>query len=509
MKNKIFFYLLMIIICWSCGSTQSSTSNSSPTQNYKPTKVVVTWLSPTLETAELDGAELMLEFIVETGVKVKKEDIAIWNNGAAGKKADEIDFSKMGEKKAILKMPITLVRGNNKVQVVMAQPNRTNRFIKSDPLNIEFDGSKISMRKMETGEGIFWRTPAWNPSMIVQDERTLPMKVLINSNEDIRKDQIFLIHQGVAKVPLSEDSRLKRITGTTKYELTNNFQFVQSGKNRIEVRADRRYAKPLTSDPLVFNFTPFKPNVHLLSVGTQTNLQYTPYDARDFAEAFSSQGSKLGGRLFNEVNIDTLLATSASASNIRKKVQRFQGMYKDGTIGKKDILVLFLSSHGFIGGDRQFRLQGEDYDTYAWKETSVSYQEDILAILNEIPCKKLIFIDACYSGEGAKGDGDEVDQRIEALNRRLKGVTTIVSSQGNEASYEDRVWQNGAFTEAILEVFNTSLADTDKDHFITINEMWFYIRNRVPQLVQQVKGKPQHPVLKVNELGDVAIFYRN
>jgi len=365
------------------------------------------------------------------------------------------------------------------------------------------------MERIESGEGVFWRTPAYSQTMVVQEERSMAMNLTINSNESIKKDQIYLVRQGVVKEPLTEDSRLKQIPGTTSYELTNTFQFVQLGKNRIEVKVDRKVSKPLISDPMVFNFTPFKPNVHLLSVGTQTNLQFTPNDARDFAEAFKSQGSRNGGKLFNEVNVDTLLASSATASNIRKNIQRFRGMYKGGAIGDKDILVLFLSSHGFIGNDRQFRLQGEDYDTYVWEETSVSYEKDIMSILNDIPCKKLIFIDACYSGEGAKGDGKEVDKRIEDLNKRLKGVTTIVSSQGDEASYEDRTWQNGAFTEAILEVFNTKLADTDKDNFITINEMWYYIRNRVPQLVQSVKGKPQHPVLKINELGDVAIFYRN
>ena len=141
--------------------------------------------------------------------------------------------------------------------------------------------------------------------------------------------------------------------------------------------------------------------------------------------------------------------------------------------------------------------------------TSVAFKQDIMNVLDEINCKKLVFVDACHSGAGQKFNVADLNYEIEKLNAVTEGITTFVSSQGDELSYEDSSWKNGAFTEAILKGLKNAEADKDQNYIITVNELSDYLRKEVPRMVMDKKGKPQNPKLLTNDLGDVAIFFIN
>ncbi|TAE53450.1 MAG: caspase family protein, partial [Bacteroidetes bacterium] len=262
------------------------------------------------------------------------------------------------------------------------------------------------------------------------------------------------------------------------------------------------------SEPLLLNFTPFKPNLHLLAIGTQSNLQFAMKDADDFSRLYGSQGGVAGNRLFNSIQVENLLGKDATASNISRQVEKLYTKFITGNIDSSDLLVLYISTHGFLAEDGEFRLQGNDFDASARRSTSVSYNDDILAILDRLPCKKLVLIDACHSGgiSGSKASPSAVNLEIEKLNKVKKGLTTIVSSQGFEQSYEDVLWQNGAFTRCILDGLALGKADTDRNKIITIQELYAYLSKEVPAMVKKVKNQAQTPRLINNELGNVAIF---
>ncbi|MBL7766461.1 MAG: caspase family protein [Chitinophagaceae bacterium] len=161
------------------------------------------------------------------------------------------------------------------------------------------------------------------------------------------------------------------------------------------------------------------------------------------------------------------------------------------------MILVYISSHGFIYQDK-FRIQGDDFkDIY--KETySVAYDE-IVSRLNEVDCKKLIFLDACFSG-GAKATPAEINEAIGELNKQHSGTSTFSSCSNDEYSYEDEKWGNGAFTKAILEACRDGKADVNKNQIITIEELYQYVKSRVPVMVEEVKHKSQHPVMPVNDL---------
>jgi hypothetical protein len=214
-----------------------------------------------------------------------------------------------------------------------------------------------------------------------------------------------------------------------------------------------------------------------------------------------------GNRLFKSVQSDLLSGSTATASEIKGTIEELLVKHETGVLEGSDLLILFISSHGFLD-DRngEFRIQGDDFDAKRALSTSVSYQDDIISILDEIPCKKLIFIDACHSGSGARSSIADLQKEINKLNEKKEGLTVIVSSEGDEESYEDVTWRNGAFTEAILKGLGKAEADENVNGLITIKELFDFISNSVPKMVGDVKGKPQHPRLLNNELGNLSIY---
>ena len=166
---------------------------------------------------------------------------------------------------------------------------------------------------------------------------------------------------------------------------------------------------------------------------------------------------------------------------------------------------MFISSHGYIEKqDEKFRIQGDDFNGVYYSTTSVSY-EYITEKLDKMQCKKLVFIDACHSG-GAKASVSAINDAIIELTQKVDGITTLTSSSADEISYEHANWQNGAFTEIILKGLSGK-ADANTNGIITVNELYSYLENNVPDLVKsQYNGQTQHPNLTRSDLGDLPIF---
>ena len=469
----------------------------------------LTWVTTVNSETELTDEKLPIEVLI-SGKKIDKDSVfVLLNNERVGQKADIVKLGQLNKSQTKFSYlnAVALNEGKNEIKVGVALPDGSMLY--SLPKLIQKEGdiiTEIVRNHNEGGKGIFWQSPRWQSNPLVLDKRHLSMKVIINSPVQIKKKDIYLVRQQIVKVPIAPDSKLKELS-PGKYEFTNTMQLEGEGLIDVIIKIKSPIAGTIESDPLIINFSPFKPNIHLLSVGTQTDLDYTMNDAKDFAAIFKSQSQAAGGKLFNTVTVNTLVGEAASATAIKTAIEKLETKFKNGNIGRRDLIVLYLSSHGFLDKRSRLRIQGDDYDPGAWRTTSVAYERDIIEILDEIPCKKLIFIDACHSGGGgAKGDDKAVQYLLEQLNKDRKGVTTIASSSGSESSYEDEAWQNGAFTESILEGMLNGRADQDRNQLITINELWYYIKERVPFLVQSVKEKAQHPQLIANELGDVAIF---
>ena len=213
-----------------------------------------------------------------------------------------------------------------------------------------------------------------------------------------------------------------------------------------------------------------KPDLYMISIGVGNNLLYTKDDAQAMSRLYKTQE----GKLFNEVHIQTLTADSSTkAGELAKSLELLTTL----PIKKEDLLILYFSGNGILQ-ERDYLLLGSDFNSAALRTTSVSMSQ-IFKDLDNIPCKKLILLDACYSGA------------VFPLCQS-KNITIISASSENEVCFEDSLWQHGAFTKELLEGLNGS-ADINSDRFISIDEIFNFVKNKVPQLVKQTKNKDQNP----------------
>ncbi|GAB4429255.1 MAG: hypothetical protein OHK0039_47880 [Bacteroidia bacterium] len=271
---------------------------------------------------------------------------------------------------------------------------------------------------------------------------------------------------------------------------------LQEGDNRVRVIV-RNAAGEQQTETIVFSYQPTRPNLYVLAVGSQTNLQYAARDAQDFAELFQRQALQ-PDRLFEQIEVQALIGAEATKSAIDEAIERFGVRYRTQNLSERDVLILFFSTHGAMNNG-QFYLQAENYEPGMYRSTAVDFA-NVRAILNETPCKKLLLIDACQSGGARTGSAAEINQAIAALDQ-ASGTAIMTSSQASELSWEDAAWENGAFTEAVLQ----GMADSNRNGIVTLHELSTYVIATVPPMVLQRKDAQQHPRL-MGDLGDIPLF---
>lgn len=294
------------------------------------------------------------------------------------------------------------------------------------------------------------------------------------------------------------------------YRYTGEVHF-EKGLNKVQVEVEYE-GKKYTSKVLAIHYVPPRGNLHLYAFGIpQDGLFFTGKDARDFAAAFSSQQEKL----YNEVFINTYTDKEATTvAALQKAIEKIRNAYFiNNELGEYDSFVFFFSSHGFEEPARrgtEFRLAASDFNYLYRRSTSLDYEEDIIENLYNVPVKKFVFIDACYSGAianiesgGAKGDSPPqeaaLSKAIVELALASPEFYTLLSCSPGELSYEDKAWNNGAFTKALLEAFWNQLAeglsgpiraDTNGDQVLTMAELYHFVQQRVPAILRTKQPKP-------------------
>lgn len=354
-----------------------------------------------------------------------------------------------------------------------------------------------------------------------KDER---VKVRVfSANENLKATDIKKYQNGVLVEDEKNAAELIRNINSEKpdifeYTFTYNVQ-LKNGKNEFYIEMDGQRIAPIT-----FNYTAELPNLHVLAIGVPYgDLKYTTTDARDFAGAMRAQA---GGGFFNEVWIDTLSSPErTSGKSIEKAFESLALRFRRGNIKPNDYLIIFISGHGTEReNDGSFGLIPSDYDPSFKSTTTVSYKSMIDNYLNKIVCKKALFIDACHSGVsiGGRADADiRISRLLREANSIASGMATFTSCSDNQLSYEDASWQNGAFTEALLEALygkKVFVNDTNElispdsglpgaegagyadDTFLSFGELKTYLEKRVPFLVSKKRSEGnnlQTPVIEI------------
>ena len=225
-----------------------------------------------------------------------------------------------------------------------------------------------------------------------------------------------------------------------------------------------------------------KPKLYVLSVGVSAyqkpdyQLKYAAKDARDFGALLNK-----GSPLFRGVETKVLTDAGADKDDI---LDGLDWIEKQTT--SKDIAVILFSGHGFNDSNGDYYYLPVEADIDRLKRTGVPFS-DIKSTVSHIAGKVLFFLDTCHSGNlmagGRKAVGSERDivGIINELTSAENGAVVFASSTGNQVSYEDPAWGNGAFTKALLEGL-TGAAAYGQGGRVTVNMLDLYLSERVKQL---------------------------
>jgi WD40 repeat protein len=330
-----------------------------------------------------------------------------------------------------------------------------------------------------------WLVPESYAASSTQSAYTISAKII--SAKDVLETKVLVNGRTAG------ERGMKPIASGTTFTQTIT---LESGENEVAIFVKNADAEIVSEKRIIMyeqvkkQADVFKPNLYFLSIGVSQyqnndlNLSYADKDASALSELFQKQK----GELFNEVNIQLLTNAAATQRGIKKSLSKLR---QEAT--QRDFVIVSVAAHGVNDADNTFFLLSHDTEVDDISATGVKYS-DITDVLGNLPCKVLVFLDACHSGNFAK-EGvktrdytSSMSEIIRELTSEDKGVVVMAAATGKEVSIESSEWNHGAFTKALLDGLS-SKADYDNDGIIYTNELDLFVTNRVKELT---KGK-QHP----------------
>ena len=292
---------------------------------------------------------------------------------------------------------------------------------------------------------------------------------------------------------------------------------LSSGKNKIDVTAiNKQGAESLKKSFSIVCDQPASPELYIVSIGISDyndytmNLDYAAKDASDMVDLLGKNN-----KTFDKINTYKLLNEDATRENILA--------VKDILMQTKvdDEVILFFAGHGVLDEAYNYYLTTYFFDYFDFLNTIVSYDE-FIGLTDSIPARrKVVFIDACHSGE-IDLDSDDEDNTTGAVNvnqdyethssrslwssefgdipkfgtqssfelmkmmfadlRRGSGTTIISSAGGQEYAYESNKIKNGVFTYVLITGLHSKKADLNKDGKIMLSELQDYVMKTVSEL---------------------------
>jgi WD40 repeat protein len=231
-----------------------------------------------------------------------------------------------------------------------------------------------------------------------------------------------------------------------------------------------------------------KPKLYILPIGvsiyneTRLTLRFPAKDANDFVNAVSDRAAGI------YEGVITCPRPSAAAWTHDAVLEGLDWISTQPT--NKDVAMVFLSGHGVVGADQVYRFLPCDFNEDKLRRTTVRSFE-FQDFLSNIGGKVLVFLDTCYSGDVLRGKSStqaSLDKFANELSTAQNGAVVFASSTGNQLSWEDPEWGNGAFTKALVEGLRGA-ADRARAGVVRVAALEDYIYERVKELTHG-KQKP-------------------
>jgi hypothetical protein len=232
-------------------------------------------------------------------------------------------------------------------------------------------------------------------------------------------------------------------------------------------------------------------NLYVLAVGvskyknSKYNLNYARADAEGVIKAFRAQT----GKLFGTVHFKALTDEHATRETLTEDIAAIRNH-----VTEKDLVVVSVSAHGatFRKAD-DFYFLPYDFDE-AKPAASGVFWNTVKGWLEDLPCRVLIVMDTCHSGNVALTTVAQPNSR--------KAMVVIAACLSHGRAHEQDAWKHGALTLALLESITgkrlyeaqqlTPLPTGDGETAtISLEHLQRYVKDRVRELV----GKQQAVVV--------------
>jgi len=301
---------------------------------------------------------------------------------------------------------------------------------------------------------------------------------------------------------------------SARLEKSKTFE-TSSGINRFEfsVKDDKGFESPRITR-IYNNPSEVKPNLFLVVIASEKfknskfDLSYALKDASDVAKHMANS------KAFNKIEIKKLYNQSFASDSVKN----LKNFFAKATIN--DVVMIFFAGHGYLDEDFSYYFPTYYTDFTDPKINSVAYKSFETLFKDMKPTRKLMFIDACFSGEVDEDADNSLDNKTPqdsarsiriasttfaqstALEmsktiftdlRQNSGATIISSAGGTEAAFEGEKWNNGLFTYCLLNAMKSLKADANNDKIITLGELQKFVSEEVNRLSE---GK-QTPTYRV------------
>lgn len=322
------------------------------------------------------------------------------------------------------------------------------------------------------------------------------INIKISDEIGIRKFQIK-----IDGVPTFSSSKYH--FGKSSYDTTLVLE-LQGGINKIELTAiNTNNVSSLSKSIYVrYDKKPAKPNLYFVGIGvshymdTTKNLKYATKDIQDVETTLRRS------KTFNKTYSMTLFDQGVSMDSL----ETIDNFLADAKVS--DAVIIYYAGHGLLDKDLEYYLASYENDFFRPEEKGIPYQylEDKLIACNSR--KKLLFLDACHSGEvdtsnviikngdveigrdiifrnagGVAIDQGESLDAVKAIFADLKesnGITVISSAGGADYAVESDQWENGAFTYCLTKGLKSGRSDLDANGVTTVSDLLLYLQINVP-----------------------------
>jgi hypothetical protein len=326
--------------------------------------------------------------------------------------------------------------------------------------------------------------------------RTIPITVeIFDGGGGVKEVSIFqndkLIIQDKDIKTTGEGQKVVKTYAVEMINETNEFRVKVINFQKIESRADVLTIE-YTGEIIATS------TLHILAVGINKyqNSAYNLNYAQPDAEAFIDKIRLTGKNIFKSINPIEIYDENATKENI---VSAFKSIMVKAK--PEDVFLFFYAGHGTLDEEHndEYYLVPTDITKLYGDPTQLQAKgvsaTELKGFLTQVKSQKqIILMDACHSGGALKTLGVRAaatDEKAIVQLARSSGVVMIASSGTKQYATEFDQLKHGVFTYALLEALDGRADNGDKK--ITVNELKFFMEERVPELTKQYGGSAQYP----------------